>query len=276
MVDLKLSVGGIASLERQLKDVRTNQLPFATSRAMQKTVADAKRDAAKAARKTLDRPTKGLTEEQVNRGWIRAVWPSKSDVRRKFKRADGGNAEARVFIIDPLVNEIHALTFGGRQTRVPDRSDAVVEPTRALLKGLSGKGRLKQLNQFGNIRGFARGALSRVRDNDKLYLNVPIGNTDRRTKHLAPGLYFKGREIVRGSSSGNRTLTQTTRTLSPAQRRRGQRVRNYLVMLLSYSRARDLKPSKWRYREVVVASYRKNHGQHFRRELANAIRTRRR
>lgn len=277
MIDLKLDVKGIASLERQLKDVRKNQLPFASSRAMFKTVSGAKRDAAKAAKKKLDRPTPALTNEKLNGGWIRVAWPSKADVSRGFKRANGDAVEAKVFIIDGLVDEIHAVVFGGIQRRVPDRGDHVVEPTKVLLDGLQGAGKLKSLNKHGNIAGFFRGVLSRLRD-DPRYLNVPLFNTDPKLKHLQPGLYFVNRRIVQGRVAtrlGNR-LVRANRTLSASQKRRGYRVDRSLTMLLRYSRFRTLKPSRWNYPEIVGNSYRRNYVQHFRTEFRKAIRTRKR
>ena len=263
-------------LEKQLKNIVEKQIPFSTSNAMRKTVIRAKQDAAKNAAATLDRPTKGLTESAVNKGWIRVVWPSKADLKRGSTRRDGSSAEARVFIIDPLVDTIHPLVYGGVQRKVPARSDAVVQPTRALIKGLQGVGRLKQLNKYGNIAGFHRGILSRLKANDKLYLNVPIGSSNPKTRHLAPGLYFKGREITREAGSGRKVVTKLTHSrvqLSPEQRRRGLRVRSQLTMLLSYEKARTMKAGKWKFNEVVVASFKKNYGQHFRTELANAIAT---
>ena len=242
---------------------------------MRLTVKDAARHAAVTGKRDLDRPTKQFGLEEHNKGWIRAVWPSKNDVKRNFKRSSGASAEAKVFVIPPLVEELHSVVYGGRQDNIPERSRGVITPTEALMKGLSGRGRLKKLNAFGNIAGFKNGVLKRLKDNDEEYLNVPLNNTDPATKHLPPGLYFKGREIVNERSANRRVNKQLTRQrakLSSRQRAQGKRVRSYLVMLLAYDRVRYTQ-SKWRFDKEVRRSYDKNYARHFRRELIHAIST---
>lgn len=287
----------IADVAKTLKKFK-GQIPFATSRAMEKTVKEAVTAAEQAAAKQLDRPTKVITAAGHNRGAIRGQWPSKADIQRGFKRADGTARPASVFVIGrkatgpengkgsrefDLTDELHAVVYGGRLTQVPFNSDAVITPTSALIKGLQGKGRLKKLNKFGNIAGFRNGVLSKLRDNKQLYLNVPLNNTDRKTRHLAPGLYFQGREIVRGGEQGRtrrqgRRLTHSTRSARRATSSRGRgkvsqnRINRYLVMLLAYDRVRIAK-RVFKYDEVVLKSYEDNYRLNFISAFADAVRT---
>lgn len=268
--------GNFNSIADRLDDIQRNQIPFSTSVAMQKTVQIAAAEAAKTAERDLDNPTPQFTKPQTNQGWIRAVWPSKRDVQRDFRRANGSSAEARVFIIPALVDELHWVVYGGRQTNVPEGGDSVITPTRLLIQGLSGRGRLKKLNKFGNIAGFRNGILNRLRDNDQEYLNVPLNNAGRATRHLQPGLYFKVREVASDSAArrGRATrLTRTRRELSSRQRARGQRIKTSLVMLLAYSRSRFIAERKWRFDRIVRRSYDDNYARIFNRELGRAIAT---
>ena len=292
--------GGIdINVKEVLKNLSraTAEIPFATSRAMQIVTTKAQLEAVRTAKRDLDRATPLMLKPEVNKGAIRALWPSKADVKRGFQKSDGRGAQARVFIVGrgdrdssrlDLIDELHPLVFGGTVRRVPSSSRAVITPSEGLIKGLQGRGRLKKLNKYGNIAGFRNKILRRLKENSKLYLNVPLFNTDKRTQHLPPGLYFKGREISRGGllRSGERSrngrLKHTNKNLrtevrSGAVRRGGRakvkqnRIRWYLVPLLYYDLQRRY-DQQWDFPKHVGDVYSDQYGAEFTFQLQRAIR----
>ena len=259
------------------------EIPFATSRAMQITIMKAVTAAERSAELQLDRPTPIITKAGFNKGVIRGVWPSKQDVKRNFRRQNGASAEAKVFIVGrgarrtsglDLINELHPLVYGGIVTNVPDSSNSIITPTKALIRGLSGRGRLKKLNRFGNLAGFKAGILKKLKANDKLYLNVPLNNTDKKTKHLPPGLYFKGRELSgsrRSSGSTGKALTRSNARTGRRATGRRAKIRTFLVMLLAYDRVRVYK-KQWNYPQTVRLNYQKHYNAEFFFHLQRGIR----
>ncbi len=207
----------------------------------------------------------GLRKKGLKAGLVRGWFPKQGQTLININKGPiGGDKfkEARVFIVnndDPaktgrsfdMVDEMYPLVFGGRafdESNIPGTKErGIITPTTALMKGLSGRGRLKGLNKFGNLAGLKRGLPSVIGAQDKsgsMFLNVPINNTDKRTAHLPAGLYFRVREVLNRPGSNrsiDKKLTRQHRVLTDLERRGGKRVRSNLVILLAYHTERQFK-----------------------------------
>ena len=303
-------VTNAAAVDAQLQALIKKEIPFATSVAMQKTVLKALDEAEKAFEAFVakndegspsDALTPNLAKKGPGKGAIRARWPSKADVKRGFQSKDGRVKNAAVFIVHKdagsgrfdLIDEVHPLVFGGTVKAIPNKNKGgVITPTTALLKGLSGKGRLKALNKFGNFKGSQsayKALMKHAKTNKQLFLNVPLNNNDKRLAHLPPGLYFKGREkskggllkvgwryadgkLSRSSGVNPSRLVQSRAGVSKRGRAKRQqgRIVNYLVMLLAYHETRDY-DGGFKFPQVVLKSYQQNFQGTFSRELRKAV-----
>lgn len=307
MANVGIDISSLDNVRTSLNKFKAKQIPFATSRAMEKTVRQAVHDAKVSAANTLDRPTEIITRPGVNKGAIRGNWPSKADVKRGFEKANGEARPAAVFVLGisgangnksfDLTQELHAVVFGGTLRHVPDTAFSVITPTNALMKGLAGRGRLRRLNRYGNIRGFRDGVLAELKNNTRNYLDVPLSYQPKQVRHLTPGLYLKIREVSKGGllrdnlakrSNGSRrglrnvagiagkrgrlTMRSNAVRASGRAKRKAGRVRTVLVKLLTYERTREQR-SIWDYPGIVQASYLKHYDEHFTNELAIAIAT---
>jgi hypothetical protein len=139
---------------------------------------------------------------------VRAQWPRKSQIR-------SGKFTAKVFILKPLANAIHAITFGDTIGLTPYGNGVVVTPVHI------------RLNRFGNI---PRGRLDKMRADKKKYFEVKIGSRDPRTNHLEPGIYERRTAARRSRQRGRRTFNSPTL-------RRGLTTR-FVIMMVAYERQR--------------------------------------
>lgn len=256
-----------AALER----IHRNQIPFALSNALRETVQGAQVEAAKGAQDAFDRPTKIITK-QGKGGAIRARWDNKRDIKEKGVR----QASASVFVIDPLVEELHLQVFGGTTRSVPDTANTVLTPTRAVLKGLAGRGRLRRLNKFGNIAGLLRGALGKAK-NDTEFLNVPINGAAPQVKHLFPGLYirvFKDARTrrARGFARAGGLRDQRRRNRRGQFERGSGEPETTLVMLIAYEQRRTFE-RKFKYDQIVLRHYAEHFNTNFVTSFIQALRT---
>ena len=293
-----------AGVIKSLEKIITSDIPFAASRAMGITVGEAVHAAETEFERYVrtqgqsldpdDSPVAQLAKKGPGKGAIRGRWPSKRDLQNPSKAPD-----ALVYVVNTtrnrgrfdLVDELHPLVFGGTTTSVPDSARSVITPTTAVLEGLKGRGRLKKLNNFGNIAGLKRGIIKELSQGSKEYLNVPINNSNIRTKHLKPGLYFRGREISKGgllkagfrndggrlSRSGNKGvvpkgLYRTAVGARGRSKRKTGRVVNYLVMLLAYHTRREHE-ANFNFPFVVLETYRKRFPAHLSEQIIKAIAT---
>lgn len=249
------AVQAVAALQR----IHRQQLPFALSNALRETVQGAQIEAAKGAADAFDRPTKIITKQ--GGGAIRARWDNKRDIKERGVR----QASAEVFVIDPLVDELHLQVFGGTTRTVPDSARTVLKPTRSVLEGLAGRGKFRTLNQFGNIRGLRVAALKKAKRNPD-FLNVPMNGADRQVRHLAPGLY------IREKSSGVRRAPISRRFSAGQNRRGGRKPTTNLFMLIAYEQRRTYQ-RRFSYDQIVLDHYRENFGTNFSTSFINAVRT---
>lgn len=244
-----------AQVIARLQDVHRNQIPFALSNALRQTTQGAQVEAAKGAARAFDRPTNVITK-QGRGGAIRARWDNKNKIRGEgFRQAQGA-----VFVIDPLVDEMHLQVFGGITRSVPDSARAVLQPTKALTQGIRGQGRFNKLNRFGNIQGLLQGAIGQAKRDPSKFLNVPLNNSNPKTRHLSPGLYAKTTQRTQRSAIGQRGRT-----------RRGTG-RGSLVMLIRYERQRTY-DRRFKYDDIVLNYYKQNFGTNLSTSLIDAIRT---
>ena len=292
-----------------LEKVLTGDIPFAVSRAMQQTIIPAVEAAETEFARYVrlqgrqtdpdDKISASLDKRGPGKGAIRGKWPTKKELQTGVGRR-GRKVEAKVYIVNKpenggsfdLIDELHPLVFGGLVLDVPETSSFVLTPTTALQKGLKGSGRFKKLNKFGNIARLKQGILTELKNRPDEYLNVPLNNTNPRTKHLKPGLYARGREISKGgllksglrnddtgrlSRSKNRGVVPTGvyRTAVSArgrsQRKQG-RVVNYLVMLIAYHSRRRYE-GNFRFPDVVLPVYEKTFVKRLSIEIPKAILT---
>lgn len=275
------------SFGKRLPQQFFKDVSFATTRAIDRAVVAGVKSGEALAAKELQTSglsdtggplVPGLAKTGKNRGLVRGWSPNRAQValnlRKGFADAGGKYSEARVFIVndkDPakrgrpfdLVDEMHPLVFGGLEKDtniIPGdlQQRGIITPTLALMEGLKGRGRLKEFNRFGNLPGLRNHLANLLRSTDslgKMYLNVPINNTNRNTLHLKPGLYFKGREVISGQPIDGRSRRTLTR--STAKPRRGRtRVNTYQVMILSYSKSRVIR-HQFPFDDVVAKEMRK-------------------
>ena len=216
-------VTNAAKVAQRLQQVQRS-IPKITSRAMQLASEKARDDARASAKRRLDRPRPATLKAIKNR------WPNRGAVL-------SGKANASVYIADFLVDVIHINIYGGIENRVPksNKERRVIFPTDAI-----------RLNKHGNIPGLGSksgGKLAKFRRDRKNYLEVPLRNRSKFTRHLPAGMYqIKGKGRKRK-----------------------------LVMLIYYQQARIMDP-KWRqYPKVVRKSFDKNYRKLFRKGLAREI-----
>lgn len=140
----------IDALQRDLSDMARNQIPFATSRAINDTLDDVAKNETKRLHKTIDRPTPFTLK----------AWR----VARSSKRRLQGAILAK----DVQAEYLRLLERPG--TRSPDGS-AIVVPVR------------QRLNKYGNM---PRKAISRALTNPRVFATTRGAGA---TSHLPGGIY---------------------------------------------------------------------------------------
>lgn len=277
---LKLDVtSNIKSVLKQIEDINKNQIPFATSRAMEKTVLEARDDVYKSIPLAFDRPGRQFlkkgrkTRQGVRSGWIRADWPSKRDLIK------GQRGEASVYIWGgprdtaaakskgSNIDEIIRRNVNGTSTRNVSLNTPVVvfgrkmiiQPSGWLLSHPKHKNEIFKLNKNGNI-GALRKNIIKAKNDKRNYLVVELGGFSKnRNKDLPPGIYRKVYTDYK--------YKQQPRT----SRGRLQRA-SKLIKILTFARIRKHK-KKWDFPSIVNRSYDKSFTGHFRREFREAVRT---
>lgn len=176
MIDFEVDINAKAFL-KDCEEIVEKEIPFALSKAMEKTVKRARALARLSAKRELHNPRKSTLNA------IRARWPSKTAIKR-------GNVEAAVFIADFLVDELHPIICGGLIENTSGGRD-IITPVNM------------KVNEAGNIGGLRSKRLTRLRQQTDKYINIPLGVSS----NLPPGLYRKyasGRLVMLLAYSENR------------------------------------------------------------------------
>lgn len=282
---MKISIAAdVAKVIKRHKDVRTKQIPFAMSRTMAVVTREGAIAAARGAGEAFSKPNKLGTKNEATPIITRepkgkgkgSVFRYRFDNKAQVKRKGIDKANAAVFVLNALVDEMHAQVYGGTVKSVPDGTLGVISPTRALLKGLKGRGRLRKLNKYGNIAGFHRGALGEIKKNTSEFVDAPLDQSNKKTRHLQPGLYvrvYKDNNTARARGFA-RSLGQSTRRTRTARGRfSGNAGReSTLVMLLYYGYSQTYK-RKFKYDQIVQDTYLRLSSAEYKKQLDEAIRT---
>lgn len=199
-------------LEKQIARA-VKDYPFALSRALSITVKQCRNELRREFASKLKDPKKST----INNVSMR--FPNVSQVRQ-------GDATAFVFVRQELLDAIHPQVFGGRVTQTAGTSSRSKGTDGFVITPVN-----LRLNRFGNIANI-RKKLAKLRSDKTNYLDVPIGNRDRNTIHLTPGLYKRVNRKRRRAA--RRPATRRTRRRSTAKP-------NTLLLLALYSTERDYK-----------------------------------
>lgn len=266
----------VAKVLKQLRDIQKNQIPFATSRAMEKTVLSARKKVYQSIDNDFHKPGKQFKKQGrpgrqgVRSGWIRADWPSKRDIQSKKR------TEASVYIWGSSqdtagaqskganINEIiHRNVFGDRANTVSLHAPLkifgqkmIVEPTGAVLSGKR-IDKLIKLNKQGNIPALEKNVRKAFKDK-RNYLTVKLGERNKN-RNLTPGLYKK---IYKDYQYKQQPRTSKGKQQRPVA----------LVKLLSFKPTRKYKP-QWDFPSIVNKSYQKEFEKIFKQEFTNAVLT---
>lgn len=266
----------IAKVLKQLKKIHKDQIPFATSRAMEKTVLKAREEVYKKIPQSFDKPGKAFLKrgragrQGVRSGWIRADWPSKRDIQKQRR------GEASVYIWGSPqdtagaqskgknINEImHRNVYGGRVDTVSLNTPLVlfgrkmvIEPTGYLLNNPR-EDELIRINKAGNIM-VLRKRLTQVKNHKDGYLVVrPIQRNVN--KKLTPGIYKKIYAEYRYKQRPRTPRGKLQRAVK-------------LVKLLHFKDMRTHK-ARFDFPAIVNKSYNKEFRKIFRKEYAIAVAT---
>lgn len=276
MLDLKVSTN-IKGLQKRLKDIENNQIPFAMSGAMRDTVKSAADKAAEGAKSAFDRPTPNIFKKPSNRKTGNGMVRYQFDSKKQIKAKGNNKAEASVFIIKHLVEEIHPQVFGGRVSSQPEGTKGILTPTRAVIKGLLGRGRLRQLNKYGNITNLHKRALKEAKSKTE-FVNVPLFSAASSHRRLKPGLYIRVFKDTKKTytakyrdSARQRRANQKRDSRGRFERVDGTR-RTTLVMLIAYETSRTYK-KKYKFDQIVMREYEAVFELDFRKKLKKAIET---
>jgi hypothetical protein len=208
-------------LDRDIKNL-IKDYPFALSRTMQLTVRKCRDELRREMSGKFENPRRST----INNVSMR--FPSASQIRR-------GDAAAFVFVREPLLDAIHPQVLGGKVTQTAGTSSGASGTDGFVITPVN-----VRLNKFGNIPALRR-RLAKWRADKSRYLEVPLDNTDPRTRHLTPGMYERKRRRRRRSGRRRRRNNSNGESSS-------------LILLVLYSRERDYK-AILPYHDTIIRCY---------------------
>ena len=269
MVEINLT-STVKDLAKDLDNIQKEQIPFALSQAMRETVKSAANKVSRASGRYLDKPTEQFTNRATNKKGGNAIFRYRFDSKKLIQAKGVNNAQAEVFPLSFIEEELDLQARGGTTGRVPDSAKYVTVPSYKFLNNRLDNTYPIRLDNHGNIDKLRTGKAIKAALRNNKFVNVPIRGAPPHLRNVKPGLYVKVRK--RGGVAGRRTLRSQRDRRGRFQARGRNTDRPDLQMVLAYKKIQKYK-AIFPYDKIINDEYKRMFGPEYAKRLEHAIAT---